>query len=78
MTEKQWTEVKGYLVRRLEKVEEFSISAPVLERKFNLTAPFYQEMIRYAKRDKAPFNCHGAFHDEDGDPTDPIRFSRRS
>lgn len=78
MTDSQWEAIRGYITQRLVTEESFEIRPASPIKQFGLTVPFYRAMLAHAERTKANFNFHGDWKTLGGDPTNPIRFSRRS
>lgn len=75
MNNDQFQAIVQYIKARLLKEDSFQIDSDHFCHLFELSQPFYDELIsRLSELSLPPFSMDGNWKTDDGDPTDPIHF----
>ena len=78
MTDDQFQAIVEYVTERLESESSFAIQPEDFCEMFELSRPYYSDFLDRLRAQKSPlFGCDAPWKDVEGDPSDPIRFSRR-
>ena len=77
MTEKQYQDIKEYVLSRLEKEDHFWIDAFQFSEMFGLAPGYYQELIERVTKEDHPFLNDARCKDGYGDPSGQFQFYRR-
>ena len=74
MTHKQYLEIKTWVLSELDRIGAFEIPSKHFIEHFDLSRPYYEQLMRLVLEDGHPFDTQAEWLDASGDPAQVILF----